>query len=145
MRRGLLAAALLVGLTACGGGADESDGAAETATVTRTTTTTTAAPPSSATASSSPAVSSTPELSPEMREKIFVTFLEGQGFIPTYASAANAVKLAEALCKRYDAGASYEDVVGVLLDGGVPATDAGGFEGAAVTAYCPEHTSKRTG
>lgn len=98
--------------------------------------TTTAAPTSSPLA---------PTLSPEMREQAFVTFLEGKGFIPKYATASEAVDLAGALCGRYDGGSSYEDVIGVLLAGGVSAFEAGGFEGAAVTAYCPEHATRRAG
>jgi hypothetical protein len=80
-----------------------------------------------------------------MREHMFVTFLEGKGFIPEYMNAEVAVKLAGALCGRYAIGASYEDVVSVLLEGGIPPFEAGGFEAAAVTAFCPEHADKRTG
>lgn len=136
MRKALIAVVAVAALAGCGGGEESS---AEETT----------AASSSSSSSPAPSMSAAPEpsatLAPEMRDKVFVTFLEQRGFVPTYATAEAAVDLADALCGRYDGGASYEDVVGVLLAGGVPAAEAGGFEGAAVTAFCPEHSGERTG
>ena len=137
MRKALIALAAAATLTACGGG--EEPAAGDTLSATSS---------SSATRSLSPAPSSSaavPTLAPTAKEQAFVTFLEGRGFIPTYATADVAVVLANALCSRFDQGFSYEDVLAVLLDGGIPVADAGAFEGVAVSAFCPEHTGKRTG
>jgi predicted small lipoprotein YifL len=141
MRKALIMLATVAALAACGGGGEPRAEAADT--VSPSSSSSSASSTSKAPTSPSPAPS--PALSPEMRQQVFVTFLEGQGFIPTYSTAEVAVDLAGALCGRYDDGASYEDVVGVLLAAGIPAFEAGGFEGAAVTAFCPEHAGKRTG
>ncbi len=145
MRRALTilaTAAAAVTLTGCGGDDSGDDAAATTAASSSSAASTSSARP---TRSPSTTPSATPTLSQEMTRQVFVNFLEGRGFIPTYMDGDVAVQLAEALCGRYDNGASYEDVVGVLLNGGIPAYEAGGFEGAAVTAFCPEHSDKRTG
>lgn len=130
----LLLAALAASVACESGGSNESTASEATA----------ASPASTfSTPRTTPAPSN--ELSPEMREQLFVTFLEGKGFVPMYMSAEVAVQLAGALCGRYATGATYEDVVSVLLDGGISPFEAGGFEGAAVTAFCPEYADKRQG
>lgn len=144
MRKALIVTAVVAVLAGCGGQKSDnqavSASTASTSSSSSATPTTSKAPAPTATSSTTP-----PGLSPEMRQQVFTTFLGGQGFIPKYMNADTAVQLADALCGRYDGGASYEDVVGVLLAGGIPAFEAGGFEGAAVTAFCPEHSGKRTG
>jgi hypothetical protein len=78
-------------------------------------------------------------------ERMFADLAEEQGYIPQFGNRTDAVELGRAICTRFDAGGSYEDVAGVLTDGGMTGAQAGGFAGMATVAFCPEHAGKVTG
>lgn len=76
---------------------------------------------------------------------MFADLTEEQGYIPQFGNRTDAVELGRAICTRFDAGGSFEDVARVLTDGGMTGNQAGGFAGMATVAFCPEHAGKVTG
>jgi hypothetical protein len=55
---------------------------------------------------------------------------------------AGALEIGRAICRMFDAGAEWVEVLAVLLDSELTSDNAGYLVGASTGALCPEHQGK---
>ena len=127
------AVALCAALAGCSGGGDQSATPSTSEATARSTAAESSAAETSGFASD--------QLTDAEVEAQFGDFVESQGYAAG-VSQASAVQLGRAICLRYDTGGAYVDVEPILTDGGLSAADAGGFNAAAIVAFCPEHAAQ---
>lgn len=96
--------------------------------------------PSAATSHTPP-----PQPAPAVAEEKFVAFLKEEGYLAEGEDGADAVNLGQTICWGYDNGATYADLEPTLTSGSWSPSQARGFNGAAIIAFCPQHVDKVTG
>lgn len=80
------------------------------------------------------------EKSPQ--DAAFEDFVREEGFASTDADVEAMVALAASICAAYDRDVSFVDIIKTAAEaGGYSSYEAGQINGAATTAYCPEHAT----
>lgn len=73
------------------------------------------------------------------KDEVFIKVLKKE--FPELATQSNGdlIDLGETVCEAFNHEVDRHDVYDVLVDSGFTYTSAGGFVGASIATYCPEH------
>ena len=121
------------------------------------TSTTTTATPSSPTVSSSPTAKATPSspatkaapYSPTAKatpsggddnEQLYADFIRDALGVGYEISDEQIIDIGKNVCVAFDSGVSFEEVGSLFLNEGMSPEDAGTIIGAAIPAFCPQHS-----
>lgn len=103
------------------------------------TSTTTTATPSSPTVSSSPTAKATPPGGDD-NEQLYADFIRDALGVGYETSDEEIIDIGKKVCVAFDSGVSFEEVGSIFLNEGMSPEDAGTFIGAAIPAFCPQHS-----
>lgn len=81
------------------------------------------------------------EVDTEVQDAVYIGTLDLQDIY--YSSEANAISAGRAICGELDRGLTFYEVgFAMMTHGGYGAGDSGYIVGAAITAYCPQHSDQ---